>query len=167
MHNSPYKVCIFLLLFFSGAGLFGQDCEAALEDALESFSEQKFDQIITFLTDCPPDRWLEKSQKILGYELLAQAYFEKELLDSAKVALNELLALQPDYSPQPPQYPAGFISTVQAVKDERARKEGGSLLKNKWFWIGGAAVAAAAVILIAQKPQAEESLPEAPDPPGF
>jgi hypothetical protein len=162
---SKLNSIIVLLAICFAASLAAQECETALEEALESFAQQNYDRIIVSLTDCPPERLLEKSQKIVAYELLALAYFEKKQADPAKAALHHLLELQPAYAPQPPQYSPEFIKMAKEVKDERARQKGGSILKNKWVWIGGAAAASAAVFFILQKPQVPETLPEAPDPP--
>lgn len=143
-----------------------QDCDNALEDALESFGQQRYNLIIALLTDCPPGQMLDKTQKIIAYDLLAQAYFVNSQVDSAKVALNNLLDLQPEYAPQPPQYSEEFIRTVDEVRDESAREEAKSLFRNKWFWIGGAAASSVAAFLIFSKGGEPALLPEAPDPPG-
>lgn len=52
---------IALFLVGLSSPLDAQDCEAALEDALESLIEQNYGRIIVLLTECPPDRLVEPS----------------------------------------------------------------------------------------------------------
>jgi hypothetical protein len=150
--------------FFSN--LPAQQCETALEDAMESFAQQRYNQIIGLLTDCPPERLLEKTKKIVAYELLALAYFANDQIEPAKGALNLLLDLQPGYAPQPPQYAAEFIKLVDEIKAARARRESRSIFRNKWLWLGGVAASSTAAFFIFKK-EKTKLLPEAPDPPNF
>jgi hypothetical protein len=147
--------------------LLAQDCEAALEDALESLIEQDYDRIIVLLTECPPDRLLEPSQKIMAYRLLSLAYFVTDEEDSSRVAMNSLLDLEPDFDPQPPQYSEQYIGMLEDVRTSRMvsdRKRG--LFRSKWFWIGGAAVTATTVYLIVGGKE-ETPAERLPDPPSF
>ena len=161
------KKTIYLITFLSlFSNLQAQECETALEDALENFDQQRYNQLIGLLTDCPPERFLERTRKIVAYELLARAYFARTQLDSARASLNHLLDLQPNYAPQPPQYSEEFIKTVDDVKNERARSETRSIFRNKWFWMGGVAVSSVTAFLIFNKKEGPALLPEAPDPPG-
>jgi hypothetical protein len=146
------------------SNLFAQQCETALEDALESFAQQRYHLIIALLTDCPPERLVEKTKKIVAYELLARAYFANNQAEAAKAALNLMLDLQPNYEPQPPQYAEEFIRLVEKVKAERARREGRSIFRSKWFWAGGLAASSTAAYFIFKK-EKPKLLPEAPDPP--
>ena len=161
-------VSIIVLLFIGLVSpLNAQDCEAALEDALESLIEQDYEQIIVLLTDCPPDRLIEPSQKIMAYKLLSLAYFVTDQEDASRVAMNSLLDLEPDFNPQPPQYSRQFIGLLEDVRDSRTVTEKRSILRSKWFWIGGAAVTATTVFLLAGGKKEADMLPEAPDPPGL
>lgn len=154
-----------LMLVSLSSNLLAQECEDALEDALESFGQQRYNVIIALLTDCPPARFPDKTQQIMAYDLLAQAYFFNSQSDSVKGTLNRLLDLQPEYTVQPPQYAAEFIGMVEEVKDERARLENRSIFRNKWFWIGGVAVTSVTTYFILSRKSASEVLPDAPDPP--
>ena len=147
--------------------LIAQDCESALENALESLIEQDYSRIIALLTDCPPDRLLEPSQKIMAYRLLSLAYFVTDQEDSSRGSMNRLLDLEPDFDPQPPQYSQQFIELLEEVRTSRmvADKKRG-LLRSKWFWIGGAAVTATTVYLIAGGKK-ESPATRLPDPPSF
>ena len=157
---------IALLTVCLSFNLLAQECETTLEDAWESFSQQDYAQIITFLTDCPPELLVDKAQKTLAYDLLSQTYFVTGQVDSAKANLNRLLDLQPDYAPQPPQYSEEFIVMVAQVRRERMRGESRSMFRNKWFWVGGVAASSVAAFLIFRGGD-PALLPEAPDPPGI
>ncbi|NIV09805.1 MAG: hypothetical protein GWN62_00425, partial [Aliifodinibius sp.] len=89
-----YNRILYLTLLLSvctPCNLSAQECENALEDAFESLGKQNYDQIILLLTDCPPERLLEKTKKILAYELLALAYFNNDRVELTKGALHKLL----------------------------------------------------------------------------
>ncbi len=164
-----YNRILYLTLLLSvctPCNLSAQECENALEDAFESLGKQNYDQIILLLTDCPPERLLEKTKKILAYELLALAYFNNDRVELTKGALHKLLDLQPGYAPQTPQYTEEFIGLVEEVKNERVQPESGSIFHNKWFWIGGAAATSVTAFLFFNR-QETKVLPEAPDPPDF
>jgi len=150
---------------FSGAQ--AQDCETALEDALESYDQKKYDETIARLKECPPERILEKAQKINAYELLALAYVAVGHQDSARLAINNLLALHQDYFPQAPSYTGDFIALVEKAKKERQQQEGrnSSIIRNKWFWLGGVAASSVAAMLIVNREEGPGLLPKPPDPP--
>ena len=166
MFISKHHFIAALLIACSALNLFAQDCDTALEDALESFGQRDYIRIITFMTDCPPELLVDKTQKIMAYDLLLQAYFVTGQVDSAKGSLNSLLDLQPDYAPQPPLYSEEFIVMVEQVKSERMQGEGGSIFRSTWFWVGGAAVSSVAAFLIFGGSGDPALLPEAPDAPG-
>ncbi len=156
-----------LLCLCVTSNLVAQECDTALEEALESFSEQNYTQVIALLTACPPERLLEKIKKTMAYELLAMSYFVSNRVDSAKVALQSLLDLQPGYSPQEPQYKKEFIKIVEEVRNERARHAARSLFRNKWFWMSGVAASSVVAFFLFSKEEGPALLPEAPDPPEF
>ena len=157
---------IVLITIGLSSNLFSQDCENALEDALENLGQQRYNMIIALLTDCPPALFLERTQKIMAYELLAQAYFNMNQVDSSRAALNHLLDLQSEFDPRAPQYSEGFIGLLEDVKDIRARQENRSILRNKWFWVGSVAVTSVtAFFVFGKKDKTAAVLPEAPDPP--
>jgi len=159
-------LCLALFLTACFSNLLAQDCDTALEDALESFGQRDYIRIITFMTDCPPELLVDKTQKIMAYDLLLQAYFVTGQVDSAKGSLNSLLDLQPDYAPQPPLYSEKFIGMVEQVRKERVQGESASIFHNKWFWVGGVAASSVAAFLIFGGSGDPALLPEAPDPPG-
>jgi len=164
MQKTTFTFIITIIVSLSSS-LFSQDCENALEDALEYFGQQRYNMIVALFIDCPPGQLPDKTQQIMSYELLAQAYFFNSQADSVKGILNRLLDLQPDYTVQPPQYAADYISMVEELRDERARLESRSIFRNKWFWIGGVAVTSVTTYFILSKKSASEVLPDAPDPP--
>ncbi len=166
MFNKFFCLIAVMAACFS-SNLLAQECETALEDALESFAQQRYNQIIGLLTDCPPERLLERTKKIVAYELLALAYFANNQGDSTKPVLNHLLDLQPSYAPQAPQYTVEFIKIVEEVKAKRAQREGGSIFRNKWLWLGGGVAASSVAAFLIAKKEKSKLLPEAPDPPNF
>jgi hypothetical protein len=145
-----------------------QDCETALEDALESYDLRKYDEVIARLTKCVPQLMLEKSQKINAYELLALSYAAVNAPDSASLAMNDLLDLYHDYYPMGPSYTREYVEMVAKVKKKRhwdAPGRRSSIIRNKWFWLGGIAASSAAAIMIIQREKDTGLLPEPPDPP--
>jgi hypothetical protein len=163
--NILIRVILFIIFISSTA--FSQDSKSVLEDALENFARHQYDKIVQLLTDLPPARFPDKSQQVLGYELLAQAYFYTGVTDSVKSTVNRLLDLQPEYLVQTPQYPQTYIDLIDEVREERAAAKSGSLLTNQWVWLGGAAVTGLTLFLILNKEDSKQipTLPEAPDPP--
>lgn len=147
------------LLLFSKS-LIAQDCKDVLEDVIENFGVQNYNEVIVLLSVCPPENIIDKTQKTLAYELLAFSYFTIDQGDSAKNTLNRLLDIQPAYSPQPSQYPDTFIELVDALKNERT-----SIYSKTWFWIGSVTAVALTAILIFQDKGEQGTLPDAPDPP--
>lgn len=157
------------LLATSLSFLHAQECETALEDALESFDLRRYTVTIATLTECAPERFLANAQKISGYELLAMAHVAVEEPNPAYAAIDKLLDLQPEYSPQAPRYTTAFKDLVEKVKKDRRQREAGrvkSLLRNKWVWVGGIAASSVAAYFIFKKDE-PVLLPEAPDPPNF
>ena len=141
-----------------------QDCNAFLEEAMESLGQEDYDHIIVMIADCP-EKLVEKTKKMLAYELLARAYFVNNKIELTKTSLNNLLDLQPEYDPLPPQYSEEFIAIVKEMKAERARQEG-SLLRNKWFWAGSVGAISAVTFLVLRGGGGPDLLPEAPGPVG-
>jgi len=158
-------ISITALLSVLSSSLRAQECDDALEEALESLGQEDYDHIIVMIADCP-DKLVEKTKKIVAYELLARSFFVNNKIELTKTHLNSLLELQPEYDPHPPQYSAEYIKLVADVKSERARRER-SLLRSKWFWFGSVGATSVATFLILQGGGGPDLLPEAPDPPGI
>jgi hypothetical protein len=142
-----------------------QECDADLEEAMQSHAQKAYADVILHLAECQ-DRLLENSKKNIAYELLSQAYLAVGKPELAKSTLNKLLDLQPGYTPKPLQYSRDYIDLVDLVKQERVRRQKkSSLFRSKWFWISGAAASIGAVYLIFNDKSAPAELPEGPDPP--
>jgi len=163
-----FQFIIAFLIAASFSILRAQECETALEDAVESFDLKRYKVAIATLTECPPERFLASAQKISGYELLAMAHVAVDAPNAAYAAIDKLLDLHPEYSPQAPRYSPAFKDLVEKVKKDRRQREPGrkSLLRNKWFWLGGLAASSTAAYFIFKK-EKPALLPEAPDPPRF
>ena len=163
--HSPTASRLFLLTLLM-AGLVphagAQDCETALEEALEASEQKRHENVISLLTRCPPEQLLEKEQKMLAYDLVAQSYFAMGNVDSTKATVRKLCQLNRSYSPPPPKYSMEYIALVNTVMEEEKPRR--SLLSNKWVWVGGIAAASVTTYLILNKSGAE-LLPKPPDPP--
>ncbi len=166
VNNINSKIIGIILALCLNSVLLGQDCETALEDALENHYQQHYEQVLGILRECPPENWVDKTSKILAYELLALTYSATDSIEAAGEAIHWLLDLQPGYTPQPPQYSTDFIKLVKTIKEVRARRNQRSVFRNKWFWLGGVAATSAAVFLISNQSNPPDALPEAPNPPG-
>jgi len=157
-------ICLIIVCF--SPNLQAQDSKEALENALVSYSQQDYKKIVVLLTNWPPELLVDKTQKIMAYDILAQAYFFNSQVDSAQKTLNRILNLQPDYDVQQPLYPQEYINIVNEVKENRARLVKKSLFRNKWLWFGSVAVSSVAAYLIFKKNE-KKVLPYPPEPPGF
>ena len=133
---------------------------------MESYDQRRYQETIEILSQCSPQRMLERGQKISAYEMLALSYFAVNHHDSARVAADHLLSIDSTYTPQPPRYKPGYIAMTEKIKEEHRKRENRSLLRNKWFWLSSLTASSVAAYLIITKDDGPGLLPEAPDPPG-
>jgi len=92
------------------------DFEAEIKMAREKYAAGDFDTAITLLRQCLRQNDLAAAHRMQACHGLAQAYMAKNALDEAKQHLLNMMALAPDYQPDPEQEPPSFIALVNEVK---------------------------------------------------
>ncbi len=177
-------VLLYTIFWVGGAHAQGR-YETELAKAEQAYSEGFFDQVIALVNACLNKGDLTTAEQAWAYKLLGQAYVSKNELQPAKVSVQKLLEVAPDYEPDRDQDLQRWIELVEAARQERerqiqrqqppkppddkpviqpasTRKSGGK----KWLWIGsgGAVVAGTAAYLILK---GEETGKRLPDPPGL
>jgi hypothetical protein len=114
-------------------------CEAELADAREKFFAVNFDDAKTLVEQCLNKSGLSKAERKQAYELLAEIYIGNKDTVQAKIAIQELLKVDPEYKPPENAHPL-FIRFVNEAKKPKNGNH------KKWLWIGAGSLAAAGVI---------------------
>ncbi|MCI0694340.1 hypothetical protein L0337_20320 [candidate division KSB1 bacterium] len=175
---------VFFCIIFGIAGARAQGrYETELSKAEQAYSEGLFDQVIDLVKSCLGKGDLTTAEQAWAYKLLGQVYVSKNKPQPAKIYVQKLLEVVPDYEPDRDQDLQMWIALVNAAKQERERQiqrqqppkppddkpvaQPASTRKSsgkKWLWIGsgGAVVAGTAVFLILKGEGAGERLPDPP-----
>lgn len=170
---------IVVFIFTFVVPVYSQDTGAQLlRDGIRLYEAGELDEAIAKLSSCVERSDLNTAQKTEAYKFLAQAYMARDLRDQAKIAVEKLLTIMPNYKPDPIQDRPQYIELVETVKQERQQKvtvpEATPVVpakkkskKTLWILIG-AGVVAGAVLAIVLWPSEEkaEDLPAPPDLPG-
>lgn len=136
-------------------------CEAALERAEDQYDLREYDETLKLLQECPAAQFLEPRQQLRAHKLEALARLQLGAENEAEQAVENLLDLRPNFSPNEQQDPAAFVELVNKIKARRAQK-----CDKKWYWIGGGGLVAGAVAAyLIFRSDGLSRLPEAPDPP--
>lgn len=153
---------LFSILFFSTTARAQEQnpCAAVLERAEDQYDLREYDEALKLLQQCPAEQFLEPRQQLRAHKLEALARLQLGSEKEAEQAVESLLDLRPNYSPDERQDPASFIELVNMIKARRAKKS-----DKKWYWIGGGLAAGAVVAFLVFREDGLSRLPEAPDPP--
>ena len=92
-------------------------CEDAVATANNHFLFGRFDEAIELLEDCLSQEAFSDEEKPAFYKLLVQIFDAKGLEEKVKEMLAELLALVPNYEPDPDD-PQAFKVMVEAYKQD-------------------------------------------------
>ncbi|NNE35437.1 MAG: tetratricopeptide repeat protein [Rhodothermales bacterium] len=134
------------------------DCTDGLARGENLYNAGQVDEALTFLQTClRQGAFPEEAQQRDVYLLIGRAYHATSLVEDAKQALRSLLAIIPNYQPDPGRLSPSFIRLFEEVKAEsppelvaeKPNKKGG---KAKWLIIGGGAVAAGVVTFLLVRP---------------
>lgn len=124
-------------------------CETEYEHAQEQYYAAEFDAAINLLQQCLQRANLSVETRVQGYRLLSFAYIAQGNRQQARYAVERLLDVQPDYTPDPSQDRPDFVELVREVKASRqpatASEPEGNRRWVKWT-LGGVGVAAAGVL---------------------
>ena len=95
-------------------------CEGAISQAESSYFEGRFDEAVQSLNRCLSEGAFTGQEEEKAYTLLGKVYFAKGLEDQAVVSLRKLMAIVPDYRPDPTREPPDFMALVEQVRRELA-----------------------------------------------
>jgi len=145
-------------------------CAEQLNKAEELYYNGEFDSALMLTNQCLQDSSLISENKMKAYIIRARIYLSKNESDSARLNINKILDLNPDYQPTLEQEKPQYVHLVMEIKIERAYAEQKSGRKGvgKWVWIGAGTVATAAIITLiasgsgAAKDHTKNSLAEPP-----
>lgn len=161
--RSTILYLLFSILFFSipATAQETNPCAAVLERAEDQYDLREYDEALKLLQECPAAQFLEPRQQLRAHKLEALARLQLGAENEAEKAVESLLDLRPNFSPNERQDPASFIELVNKIKARRAKKS-----DKKWYWIGGGGLVAGAVAaFLIFRDEGLSRLPEAPDPP--
>ena len=93
-----------------------QACSEALEQADDLYVRAAFDEAITLLTDCLENNQLSGEDRAKAYRLVGLSYIGKGQMEEASLAAQELMAIQPDYEPDPVNDPPSWQRLVDEAE---------------------------------------------------
>jgi len=166
IENLKFKIfnlqfSMLLLLMATATAQEQSPCAAVLERAEDQYDLREYDEVLKLLQQCPAAQFLEPRQQLRAHKLEALARLQLGSENEAEKAVESLLDLRPNFSPDEQQDPAAFVELVNKIKAQRAKKS-----DKKWYWIGGGGLVAGAVAaFLIFKDEGLSRLPEAPDPP--
>ena len=105
-------------LSLASTGISQTTDQEKLEEAIQYYETGYFDKAIDLLSKCISRAQLDKERMTMAYKYLAQAYMAKDYLKQAKDAVEHLLEMVPQYSPDPVQDRPQFVELVRDVKKE-------------------------------------------------
>jgi len=152
------------------------DCEALLQKAEEKYNTGKFDETIELITKCLDSTDIGPDSKMKAYRLLGLTYLAKDYLVEAKIAINKLLELVPNYQTDPVQDPPPYINLVEELRgqviiaDDDHSKKPEEKSNSLWYYIGGGVAAVVLGIVLlggSSEDKGNETQPVLPDPPEF
>jgi len=127
------------------------DCQAQLFQAENEYRSGGFDKALTLINDCLNKGNPTEADRQRALKLQILVYIAKDYIEQAKVAINKLLDLVPNYEPDPAQDKPEYINIFEQVKQERNKPEPPAPIKEvkqkkgggaKWLLIGGGVVVA-------------------------
>lgn len=153
------------------------DCVNVIETSLSSYQEGRFDRAIGALDQCLRNDGIPEERRGEAYRILALCYIAKSDEDRARIAIHQLLLLDPEWQPHPLDDPPAFHRLVIEVRT--AMSEGrlvsstdaaGKSKGRKNWWILGSLVAAGgalAVVLFSGDDKDPVEGADLPTPPGL
>ena len=126
-------------------------CASEYEQAEERYFAADFDAAINLLQTCLQDASLTEDARVRIYRLLSFAYIAQGNQQQARLAVESLLDLRPDYTPDPAEDRPDFVRLVREIKASRqpatAEDDDNGRRWVRWA-LGSAGVAAAGVLTI-------------------
>ena len=152
---------IFCAVMNSRITLAQDKCEMALTDAEKLYAAGRFRSTVELLKPCLPDN-VPPIHRERAYRLLALACIEEDYVEEAKVAINEILKRNCNYTGESAQDPKRYLDLLAEVKAQK------SCSRPIWLWVAAAGVVttvgAIYYIITLGESSPDEPLPE---PPGL
>lgn len=113
-------VCIAALWVAGSPSVLAQapaSCEPLLSTAEERYIQREFAEAEALVRACLAQPERLDAESVASYRLLALIALRQEDLRSAERAVQQLLAVVPDYGPDPVQDPPAYVDLVSVVKE--------------------------------------------------
>lgn len=98
-------------------------CRRALDGAEQQYQNRDYADAIQLVSACLNQDDVPDALAVRSYRLLALCYVRQDALDEARLAVLNLLGIDPDFEPDPINDPPPFTSLVAVVKREIAARE--------------------------------------------
>lgn len=98
-------------------------CAPELAEADRAYVEGVYERVVSVLGDCLEKPALVPAAVVDASRLLALAHLKRGDLASARAAVQELLALVPEYRPDPVQDVPAYVSLVDIVRQRQQGEE--------------------------------------------
>ena len=98
------------------------DCKSELTGAEASYTQGQFSDALTLIMRCLETGDLSFADERQAYRLTGLVYIALDQPDSARVAVEHLLEVAPDYVANPAEDPPPFIQLVEQVRQEIAQQ---------------------------------------------
>jgi hypothetical protein len=97
-------------------------CEPILAAADERYIQREYDEAEALVRACLAQAGISTDEAIQAHRLLALIALRQDDLPGAELAITNLLAIAPDYAPDPVQDPPAYVDLVVVV-EERLRTD--------------------------------------------
>lgn len=130
-------------------------CESRYTTAQEAYYAADFERAVELLRECVGRKGVSDSLRVRMYRLLGFVHLGRNEPKAARLAVESLLDLRPDYAPDPDRDRPDYVALVRKAKASRRTAAAAEEDENGRRWVrwglgslGAAAVGTAAVLLI-------------------
>ena len=99
-----------------------EECGPALSEAESSAYERRFDDAVHILERCFEISGFQAEEIMQAHMLLARIHLRQDSVEAAEASLRKLLAMAPDYRPDPMNVPRDLAELVKKVRGDMARE---------------------------------------------
>jgi len=146
-------------------------CDTSYAQAEEAYFAANFETAEALLRPCAQKTALQDSVRARMYRLLSFVYLGQNDEAAARRAVESLLDVQPEYTPNPSEDRPDFVALVRKAEEERRAAAGREEDNRRWVrWAlgGAAALAGTAAVLLLRDGGSDggpDSLPRPQPPP--
>ena len=165
---------VVVLVFVGATGARAQapsSCDARYAQAEEAYFAANFETAESLLRPCTQKTTLQDSVRARMYRLLSFVYLGQNDEAAARRAVESLLDIQPEYTPNPAEDRPDFVALVRKAQEARrttAEAEQGNRRWVRWVIGSAAAVAGTAAVLLLRDGDSDggpDPLPRPQPPP--